>query len=290
MHILSAEAPTNPFTPLWPALLLAIGAAAAAATGVFRRGSIVGPDRIDPAEPLEPLTVAIGGGLFVYFAGSLLLMSRLRAAHPALATQPADQPLSDTDVMIDLLARTVAFAVITLMLLLWYRRPRRIGLSPLRLPGGLAKGLLSLLIVIPLMTLVIFLTDLALRPDSQYVHPYLNLLGESHDLRGRLMILLSILVAAPLTEELFFRGCIQTFLVGLLSRSKSWPPARTRWLAVILTSLLFASAHPDWWSRPPIFVLSLCLGYSYERTGNLWTAITIHASFNAAETLLFIHS
>jgi hypothetical protein len=37
-----------------------------------------------------------------------------------------------------------------------------------------------------------------------------------------------------------------------------------RWLAVILTSLVFALVHPLWMA-PLIFVLSLCLGYAYER-------------------------
>jgi uncharacterized protein len=289
MIILSDAAPANPLTELWPALLLAVGAAAAAATGIFRPRAIIGPDRIEPADPLEPLAVAMGGGLFVYFNGSLLLMHHFLTA-PAPATLPATEPLSHIDVTIDLLARTVAVAVIGLMLLLWYPRPRRIGLSIPRLPVGLATGLLSLLIVTPIMMLVLFATDLALRSSAPYVHPYLQLLGESHDPRGRLLIFISILIAAPIAEELFFRGCLQTFFVGLFARRKSWPPARTRWLAVLLTSLLFAAAHGDWWSRPPIFVLSLCLGYAYERTGNLWTAITIHASFNAAQTLLFINS
>ena len=39
---------------------------------------------------------------------------------------------------------------------------------------------------------------------------------------------------------------------------------------------------------PPIFLLALCLGYAYERTGNLWTTITMHALFNTTCTLLFI--
>jgi membrane protease YdiL (CAAX protease family) len=30
----------------------------------------------------------------------------------------------------------------------------------------------------------------------------------------------------------------------------------------------------------PLFLLSMCLGYIYQRTGNLWATITIHAAFN----------
>ena len=55
----------------------------------------------------------------------------------------------------------------------------------------------------------------------------------------------------------------------------------------MVTSVLFAVVHPMW-TAPVIFLLSLCLGYVYERTGNLWATIVIHAMFNTASTLLFL--
>lgn len=58
------------------------------------------------------------------------------------------------------------------------------------------------------------------------------------------------------------------------------------WLAVIFVSLLFASVHPLW-TAPPIFILALALGYVYERTGNLYASITIHALFNTISTIQF---
>jgi membrane protease YdiL (CAAX protease family) len=58
-------------------------------------------------------------------------------------------------------------------------------------------------------------------------------------------------------------------------------------LSILVTSLLFASVHPAW-SFPIIFLLSLALGYAYERTANLWIPITIHATFNTVSTLLFL--
>ena len=64
-------------------------------------------------------------------------------------------------------------------------------------------------------------------------------------------------------------------------------PAWTGWAAIVVTSALFASVHAMW-TWPPIFILSLCLGYAYERTGNLWVPILIHAVFNGVSTLLFL--
>jgi membrane protease YdiL (CAAX protease family) len=69
----------------------------------------------------------------------------------------------------------------------------------------------------------------------------------------------------------------------LILQSAAWHG----WLAILGTSLIFAMFHPAWmW--PPIFVLSLGLGYVYERTGNLWAAITIHCLFNSMETVQYL--
>lgn len=63
------------------------------------------------------------------------------------------------------------------------------------------------------------------------------------------------------------------------------PSATARWAGIVATSLVFAALH-ETWSIPVIFLLSLALGYLYERTGNLWTAITVHLGFNAFNMML----
>ena len=60
------------------------------------------------------------------------------------------------------------------------------------------------------------------------------------------------------------------------------------WLAVAITSVLFAIVHPLW-TAPIIFFLSLVLGYVYERTGNLWVPIGLHAVFNATSTVHYLY-
>ena len=65
------------------------------------------------------------------------------------------------------------------------------------------------------------------------------------------------------------------------------PRAAVRWAAIVLTSLLFAAVHPPF-SIPIIFVLAVGLGYLYERTGNLWAPIFVHAAFNSISLILFL--
>jgi membrane protease YdiL (CAAX protease family) len=69
-----------------------------------------------------------------------------------------------------------------------------------------------------------------------------------------------------------------------LSGPQSWH----RWAAVVITSLAFAAVHGELWLMPPIFFLSLCLGYAYERTGKLWVTMLVHAAFNLTSTILFL--
>lgn len=77
---------------------------------------------------------------------------------------------------------------------------------------------------------------------------------------------------APIAEEFFFRGLLQTFLTGI---------ARNRWLAIGLTAMVFGIVHL---AQPhtilALTALGVLLGYAYERTASLVPPIMIHAIFN----------
>ena len=77
-------------------------------------------------------------------------------------------------------------------------------------------------------------------------------------------------LAAPLCEEFIFRGLLQ----GGLRRSL---PA---WQAVLIGSAIFAIVHPPA-SMLPVFVLGLCTGWAYEKSGSLLAPMLVHASYNA---------
>ena len=77
---------------------------------------------------------------------------------------------------------------------------------------------------------------------------------------------------APIAEEFFFRGLLQSLLAGIVSN---------RWLAIGLSAAVFGTVHL---SQPETIValtaLGVLLGYAYERTGALVAPIMIHAVFN----------
>jgi len=79
-------------------------------------------------------------------------------------------------------------------------------------------------------------------------------------------------VIAPVSEEFFFRGLVQTVIRDVFRRP---------WVAVVVTALVFGVAH---WQQPqavaPIVALGVLLGAGYERTGSLVTPMVLHMLFN----------
>lgn len=102
----------------------------------------------------------------------------------------------------------------------------------------------------------------------------------------RAITFLGALLIAPITEELFFRGLVQSGISRLfMPRPGS---LRHRWIAIGLSASLFGAMHsatPQF--IPALTVLGVVLGYLYERYGSLLVPIIIHMLFNA-KTLLFV--
>jgi membrane protease YdiL (CAAX protease family) len=96
--------------------------------------------------------------------------------------------------------------------------------------------------------------------------------------RTFMMLALTVSVGAPIMEELAFRGMIYPGLKALL------PPSR--WPAVILTGLLFATVHLSWSAALPLLGFGCFLCLVRDRFG-LLTCIAVHAAFNFT-TLLWL--
>lgn len=204
-----------------------------------------------------------------------------------------------------------------------------LGVGPRRASRGIVWGLIGVVIVVPPLFLLEEIIEAVYRRlhySHPTEHPLLHLLREKPPAAVVVAIVIGACIIAPLFEELLFRGHLQTLLrrtfYRLVNRrhprlthpfpsgfpvitdppaetesptvddppaSPSPPTAVPTWAAIVVTSLIFASVHPAW-SMPVIFVLALCLGYAYERTGNLWVSITIHAGFNTISTVIFLTS
>lgn len=172
---------------------------------------------------------------------------------------------------------------------------RRIGLMPPLQPAFLLTVLLASLASIGLVFGVNALTvTLGLLighpPPPQVNHIMLEQLTQvltSGDVLTISLIVISAVIVAPIAEELLYRGVVQTAISELLVGTRI--NVSVRWLAIVLTSLLFIMSHiavGSWHALPALFALSIVLGWLAERHGNLWYPIAVHMVFNAVNIAL----
>ena len=142
------------------------------------------------------------------------------------------------------------------------------------------RSVLGLLAVLPicygLVMLCTYLMEQCL-PDEIHPHSALTAL-RGMGFCGKTLIAVSAIILAPLVEEFFFRGLLQSMLRKYI---KPWP-------AILITSILFVAVHNEPQNMPALFVLSIVLGYNYERTGRLFSPILIHALFNGIMIVLHL--
>ncbi len=205
--------------------------------------------------------LAIGGGLFALYRTGLL---HLEKGH---AFAPAEMLLTN--------GVSAAAAVIAAVLtgLLVREPPARWGFAlkyALRDgPIGLGVGLVLLAGLLAAMAAMggYAFGTLALAPDR---------------IAGWAGLYALIFVLVAVAEETIFRS----FVLVQLSRAISF------WPAAILLALLFGAAHLHNAGENPLGALSagllgLILAYSFRRTGSLWFALGMHASWDYGETFVF---
>lgn len=164
-----------------------------------------------------------------------------------------------------------------------------LGRRPLRLdlPGTIA-GLLAAICVCQSLVLATTWAINRLWPRFEYPdHSVFRVLEAPQTTSMmRLITIAGALILAPIGEELFFRGIVQTGVKKLVPRK--WGTLRHRWIAIGVTAFLFASLHlaiPH--HVVAMAALAVILGYLYERTGSLLMPILIHTLFNGKSLLWY---
>ena len=186
------------------------------------------------------------------------------------------------DNMVSCLGAT--FMAIVIIILAWAHFARRLkgfGLNVRAVPRDLLAAPLYLLAAWPLIMASVALTVRINQyfSDPEYQlqqHEQLQVVTENPELAIRILVVASAVVIGPLFEELLFRGLIQTTL-----RSFLFEAGNRAWLAIAFSSGFFMIMHENPGHWPALFVLGVCMGYAYEKSGSLWRPIFIHSIFNA---------
>ncbi len=286
-------------------------------TGAFRAWSVIGPSRHWRVHT-RPLAILMIAAITIWFAVQAGFVAYQQKMHEDETGQAKFDPESLTTN--DWAFLSVVPGTVGIILLLAGHlggktgAPRELGFAPSQFIPGLLGGILGLLVVLPIMLwwmmfLEWFYNVIHLQHPNE--HDLLRVIKSAPPGAAKVAIIIGATVVAPVFEEFVFRGHLQTLLVRLFTERRATAPgfplspelasseAMTSvlevnrspsryWMAIVLSSIVFALIHPPWMA-PAIFVLSLCLGYLYQRTGLLWATIVLHSLFNIYNTVVFLH-
>ncbi len=236
--------------------------------GPARRQWVMGESAVVLAALLF-LSLAIAGFALMLLAGTVFKgVSPEKRALVALG--PAEVVMFGVMLVINGLARP--------------RGTHRLGLERAGVGRGIFSGMATFALTLPWVLVASLLVSWVVTRwhlDAPLQHDIFRLWRSEPEgwTLFKVMTFFSAVIAAPLAEELVFRGFLQTLLLRLSGKV---------WVAVAVTSVLFAWSHGAWTMQVPIFILAMGLGLAYERHGNLWTCILAHLMFNAVQFGLFL--
>lgn len=159
-----------------------------------------------------------------------------------------------------------------------------VGLRKSGEPGEPGVGLLmgavvfSLVVVLALNFASVWIGQLIGYPKPEDGHETLKLIRNTSQTLTLFKLFAGAILAAPILEEVFYRGLVQSALLDVVGPAK-------RWTAILISAALFASAHlsvAQWQTLPGLMVFGVVLGWLYEKTGSLLPSIFTHMLFNAA--------
>lgn len=106
-----------------------------------------------------------------------------------------------------------------------------------------------------------------------------SVLRHSSDIPLIIVICFSAAIAAPIVEELIFRGYLYPIM-------KKYTGA---WFALISTSLLFGIIHVSLVPLIPLAIFGAMLVLLYEYTGSIWTPMIAHCIFNTTTLINILY-
>ena len=95
------------------------------------------------------------------------------------------------------------------------------------------------------------------------------------------LVFLTMAVVPALAEEMYFRGLVEGILIDMKVGAVH---------AILISSILFAMMHFQFYYLLPLLFMGAILGYVYYRTRNLWLSIIMHFMNNAIIVLVALRN
>lgn len=142
-------------------------------------------------------------------------------------------------------------------------------------PIGGACGVAAQFLIGIVYTPLLWVLDI----DAEEVGaPAREMTDRAADTFGVVMLVLIVGLAAPVVEEIFYRGLAQR---AMQRRFGIWP-------GLLLASLGFGAAHLQPLQLPALALAGLAFGLLAQRTGRLGPAITAHVAFNMVTVVTLV--
>jgi membrane protease YdiL (CAAX protease family) len=261
---------------LWALLAGSAGAWVAIVRRLLRR---------EPLAPYEPHPIVPWTGWDVLMLVSVLLLLLAALGDSAHGIDVNPPPVSPKSV-----AMGSAAQLIWLLFAIAFLSARAganiddLGFDMRKLGSDIRLGLMSFLaVVLPVYGLQAVLTQWM--PSE---HPLQKLTKEQPEFVA--LAILAAVVVGPICEEFAFRvllqGWLEKSLALIQSGENTSAPDRSGFLAIVAVSIIFGVMH--WGHGPdpiPLFVLSLFLGYVYQRTHRIFPSLVVHVCVNALAML-----
>ncbi len=235
----------------------------------------ISDEHIPPPEPenlwswKDVLLISVTSVL-ILISGSLLITALFK---------PFEADATVSPVVINVLFTSLEALAILLSIYLFAIRRRHLlwnafGLKSVSI-GWIVVAIALGLAILPAVGLIALLIQFLLglpfsNPQLEFVLP-----GDL-SFPGALIMLGLVGFVVPLAEELFFRGLLFRWLRQFL---KPWP-------AILISSAIFGALHGELSIAGATFFIGIILAWLYEKSGSLWTSVTVHVINNAIKLFL----
>lgn len=229
-----------------------------------------------PASPERPASLWAARDLAIGVGLLLLGYAAVIAAVVVLAS--VGDPDTDSSIALGVAVVTLAFEVWLGAIVLILATNRNLTLPQLgfRWPGGNAWWWIpatvagAYTIVIAYSLLVLAVEAVTGADLSRLVEGNALPDADSYTDLVWMVLGLSVVVAAPLGEELFFRAFLFRAFAARLGLVAG----------MVISGALFALVHFEVSVVLPFWVIGMWFAWTYHRSGSLWTTIAAHAIFN----------
>jgi hypothetical protein len=151
---------------------------------------------------------------------------------------------------------------------------KRIGYRALFHPAGHSVAATMTLVTVPILMLVpgLVMTAGAANTIVQWLFPMNadDVARFEEQMAPGIVPILFSCIAAPVLEEMLFRGVILRSFLRQYSRTS----------AILWSATLFGIAHLNLYQMATALALGIVSGWLYERCRSLWPCILLHAAYN----------